>query len=231
MNTYLWLLRRELWEYRSIWTLPAWVGFGLLLGTMLGTLDAGTGANHLTISFGFGALGREPRNVFLFSAIAATFYLLMTLYVGWYLLDCLYADRKDRSVLFWKSMPVSDRDTVLVKLVTAMVVIPMVFYGFAQLTTAAHAIFFSLRSGGRAALDPWNAGLWTGMQLLWLYAIFTGALWFLPVAGWMMLVSAWGRRAVFGWTLAVPVIAVVAERLVLGTQRVSDAIGERLWAG
>ncbi len=62
-------------------------------------------------------------------AVAATFFAVMSIYSTWYLLDCLYADRKDRSMLFWKSLPISDTDHVVMsKLATALIVIPAVYF-------------------------------------------------------------------------------------------------------
>ena len=104
MNTYLWLVRREFWENRAIWLIPAALGALLILAALFGGYQV-VGAVDLT----------TVRSVVMAGAldgmlmIVATFFVVMAIYSSWYLLDCLFADRKDRSILFWKSMPVSTR--------------------------------------------------------------------------------------------------------------------------
>jgi energy-coupling factor transporter ATP-binding protein EcfA2 len=63
--------------------------------------------------------------LFIFGIV---FFAMAYVYASWYLLDCLYADRKDRSILFWKSLPISDTQTVLAKLFTGLIAIPLVYF-------------------------------------------------------------------------------------------------------
>ena len=114
MNNYIWLVRREFWENRAIWVIPLVIGGFMVLCALFGRVDLMAVSSH--------ALGRTVGQAFL-GTVGATFFAVMSIYAAWYLLDCLYADRKDRSVLFWKSLPISDATTVLSKLATAVIVI------------------------------------------------------------------------------------------------------------
>jgi len=206
MNTTFWLIRRELWENRAILTMPAVIGLLLVLVALFGQiqLDAGDLAQIHEAVTGHGSYLAER----LFLAISVVFLLIMGVYSSWYLLDCLSAERRDRSVLFWKSLPISDTATVLSKLGTALLVIPLVYFGFAVLTNLLLALILSIRLRVLQGVGLWSAGNWFDFELVWLYIIATLALWFLPVAAWVMLVSAWARRAVLLWT-TLPLLAVM----------------------
>jgi ABC-2 type transport system permease protein len=206
MNTTFWLIRRELWENRAILTMPAVIGLLLVLVALFGQiqLDAGDLAQIHEAVTGQGSYLAER----LFLAISVVFLLIMGVYSSWYLLDCLSAERRDRSVLFWKSLPISDTATVLSKLGTALLVIPLVYFGFAVLTNLLLALILSIRLRVLQGVGLWSAGNWFDFELVWLYIIATLALWFLPVAAWVMLVSAWARRAVLLWT-TLPLLAVM----------------------
>jgi len=206
MNTTFWLIRRELWENRAILTMPAVIGLLLVLVALFGQiqLDAGDLAQIHEAVTGQGSYLAER----LFLAISVVFLLIMGVYSSWYLLDCLSAERRDRSVLFWKSLPISDTATVLSKLGTALLVIPLVYFGFAVLTNLLLASILSIRLRVLQGVGLWSAGNWFDFELVWLYIIATLALWFLPVAAWVMLVSAWARRAVLLWT-TLPLLAVM----------------------
>ncbi|MFT4179639.1 MAG: hypothetical protein QM612_09300 [Thermomonas sp.] len=128
--------------------------------------------------------------------------------VFFYFLGCLYDERKDRSVLFWKSLPVSDRDTVLSKLVMGLVVAPVIAAVLSIATMLGFGLvlsFFMAINGANpftlywAQLDPLR--LANGL-LGWLPAY---ALWALPTAGWLMLCSVWARSKPFLWALLLPV--------------------------
>src|SRR5450631_4114239 len=119
MNIAIWLVRREFWENRAIWMIPAVIGGFMLLAALFGNVE------HMAVPAEFPA--PAVGQLFLV-AVGATFFAVMSIYATWYLLDCLYADRKDRSVLFWKSLPISDATTVLAKLFTGLIAIPLVYF-------------------------------------------------------------------------------------------------------
>jgi ABC-2 type transport system permease protein len=219
MNTYTWLVRREFWENRAIWTIPAGAAVFLILAALFGRVDVmGT---PLEVP------SRAVGQVFLV-AVGATFFAVMSIYSTWYLLDCLYADRRDRSVLFWKSLPISDATTVLSKLATAMIVIPLVYFIAADLTTLLMAFIISVRVHSSIAGALWHADLWLQLQVLWLYLIVTSALWYLPIAGYLLVISAWAKRAVMLWSILPPIALLLAERWFLGTHVIARQLGARL---
>ncbi len=138
----------------------------------------------------------------------------------WYLLDCLYADRKDRSILFWKSLPISDTATVLCKLLVGMIIIPLVYFAAADATALIAPS--SSRYGRRASIGSslWHGDVWVQIQVLWMYVIVTTAIWYLPVAGWLMLVSAWAKRAVMLWAVLPPLAWLISSSAVFFGTRV-----------
>jgi ABC-2 type transport system permease protein len=224
MNIAKWLVRREFWENRAIWLIPAVFGGLLVLGSLfggyqvLGVADLATGRTVVQA----GALDGMM-------LIAAAFFSVMSIYSTWYLLECLYADRRDRSILFWKSMPISDTATVLCKLGVALLVVPVVYFVLADLTTLLMAFIISVRASSYVGSSLWRGDLWLQIQALWPYMIVTAAIWYLPVAGWLLLVSAWAKRAVILWSILPPLALVVAERVFLGTHVIWHALDARLW--
>jgi ABC-2 type transport system permease protein len=225
MNHYFWLMKREFWENRAIWAVPAIIGGLLLLAALFGRIDT---VNLTTAALTTPAQTRIVGWAVLF-ALSGTFFVVMSIYSTWYLLDCLYADRKDRSVLFWKSLPLSDTATVLSKLVTAVIVIPLVYFVAADFTTILIAFILSVRASSALGGALWHAELWLQLQALWLYVIVTTAIWYLPVAGWLLVISAWARRAVMLWAILPPLALYLAERWFLGSHMVGTQLNTRLW--
>jgi ABC-2 type transport system permease protein len=223
MNTTLWLVRREFWENRAIWLIPAVLGGLLVLASLFGGYQV-LGAVDLATVRAVVQAGALDGMVF----IAVTFFVVMSIYSTWYLLDCLYADRKDRSILFWKSMPISDTATVVCKLATALIVIPLLYFALADLTTLIMAFIISVRANSYIDSSLWRGGLWLQIQALWLYLIVTAAIWYLPVAAWLLVVSAWARRAVMLWSIMPPLALVIAERVFLGTHVIAGQLASRL---
>jgi ABC-2 type transport system permease protein len=219
VNNGKWLIRREFWENRAIWMIPAVFG-GLLL---LAALFTQVSIPRLT-----SARESEEAAAAFLVLVGAMFYLVMALYSAWYLLDCLYTDRKDRSILFWKSLPISDATTVLCKLLIGMIIVPLVYFAAADATALIAAFILSIRARASIGSALWNGDVWWQVQVLWMYAIVTTAVWYLPVAGWLMLLSAWAKRAVILWAILPPLLLNIFERLFFGTHMVSQIIGRRL---
>jgi ABC-2 type transport system permease protein len=219
MKTYSWLIRREFWEFRATWLIPAVVGGVLIVATLFGRVDMSAFDSQLaTVNMG---------TVFLL-ALAALFYAVMSIYSTWYLMDCLYNDRRDRSILFWKSLPVSDTQTVLSKLAMGLVVIPLVFLVASDMTSLIMAFVLSIRAHAALGSALWHPQSWFQIQVLWVYVIATTAIWYLPIAGWVMVVSAWAKRAVMLWTLLPPLVLYLIEKWFLNTHIVETVLGGRL---
>jgi ABC-2 type transport system permease protein len=219
MNNYAWLIKREFWENRAIWVIPSVIGVLSILGALFGQMQF----TNLHTPQQSQVVGGAVLSVF-----GIAFFIVMSVYSTWYLLDCLYADRKDRSVLFWKSLPISDTTTVLSKLLVALIVIPLVYFVAADVTTLLIAFIISVRASAAIGGAMWHADLWLQLQILWLYVIITTAIWFLPVAAWLMVISAWAKRAVMLWSVLPPLALYLGERLFLGTHFVSTQLADRL---
>ncbi|HUX74401.1 MAG TPA: hypothetical protein VMV25_10980 [Steroidobacteraceae bacterium] len=222
MSTYRWLIRRELWENRAIWICPAVIGAVLVLAALFGRVDVELPATA--------PRGPAVGGLLLF-ALGAVFVVVLSIYCAWYLLDCLHADRKDRSILFWKSLPIGDAATVLAKLATALIVIPVVYFAVADLATLLIAFIISIRASSWFGASLWRADLWLQLQALWLYLIVTAGIWFLPVAAWLMLVSAFAKRAVTLWSILPPLALIWLERMFFGTHEIAKQLSNRLLTG
>ena len=218
MNNYLWLIRREFWERRAIWIVPAAISGALILVALFGRTQIISDAPLESPLVG---------KVYLV-ATGALFIIIMMLYSTLYLLDCLYDDRRDRSVLFWKSLPISDTDTVLSKLIVALFAIPLVAFVAADFTSLIVAFIVSVRARAMIGGSLWEGGDWLQIQVLWLYVILTCAVWFLPVAGWCLIVSAWVKRAPMLWSVLPLLVAFLIEHFFLGTDYFARVIGARL---
>jgi ABC-2 type transport system permease protein len=230
-NQYVTLTKREFWEHRSLWIAPAASAAFLLLTALAGVLFA---PGH--VRFGGGSeLDHVPPQmtgkIMLMTTLGMASVIVIAACVTAciYLLDCLYAERKDRSILFWKSLPVGDRDTVLVKFGVAMVIVPVGVFALQLVTNLLLTGLVTMASHGT---PPW-AAMWNFPDWLTAQAQFAGLivatlLWYAPVAAWLMLASVFVKRgplliAVMPW-----VILTVSERLVLGTAHVWRFIAWRL---
>ncbi len=158
---------------------------------------------------------------------AASMPVRVTLWfvIIFYLLGSLYEDRKDRSVLFWKSMPVSDAMTVLSKLLAAAIVAPAIAFLFIVATQFSILLIATILSIG-ADIAVWST-LWGPAQLysywpLLLAVLALQAFWSLPIYGFVMLVSSYARSVPLVWMLAVPAVIALVESILLRRDWVSE---------
>lgn len=220
MKTYTWLVRREFWENRAIWIVPSAIGIALTLAALFGRVEIADLPPSPDLRDQVGGL--------MLFAFGMTFFAVMGIYSAWYLLDCLYADRKDRSILFWKSLPISDTAAVLAKLFTGLIAIPLVYFIAADVTTLLITFVISVRARSAFGGALWHVDLWLQLQVLWLYLIVTTAIWYLPFTGWCLAVSAWAKRAVSLWAVLPPLAVCLLERWFFGTHRVGSALYARV---
>jgi ABC-2 type transport system permease protein len=218
------LIRREFWEHRALWIAPLSVAALLLIGAIIG---------KVSFDSSLAALPEQRRALFgVYMTLAAipqfiTLLLTTTIYAG----DCLYTERKDRSILFWKSMPVSDRLTVLAKVLVVMVIVPLGIYLVSAATTLLSSGIYLVRAWQDHTGDTyWDAATWLRIQGISLVAVVAGVLWYAPLTAFLMLVSAWARRSVWLWVLLPPVVLMMMERIALGTNHVMNALWYRLWS-
>jgi ABC-2 type transport system permease protein len=211
---FYWSVRRELWEYRSIYIAPLAVAAVTLFGYVIALMIRGV---VLLQPFSFAA-----SMIMMAAFIVSIFYSLET----------LHGERRDRSILFWKSLPVSDLTTVLSKASIPLIVLPLVGFAIIVATELIMLLLGSLVLMGRG-LNV--ATLWTPVFRMWpmlLYHLVTvHMLWYAPMYGWLLLVSAWARRAAFLWA-ALPWLAICAvEKIAFNTTRFAAMLGYRFAGG
>jgi ABC-2 type transport system permease protein len=226
VRPFYWSVWRELWENRSIYIAPLIVAAVILFGSFLGSFHLpGLRRKALLLDPAHQRAAIErPYD------IAAIMLIFTAFIIGvFYCLDALHGERRDRSILFWKSLPVSDLTTVLSKATIPLVVLPIVIFvtivltqfGMLLLSTAA------LLTSGLAGSTWANFNLFQ-QSLILLYGLIAIALWHAPIYGWLLLVSGWARRATFLWAL-LPLIAIsFFEKISFNTAHFASMLKDRL---
>jgi ABC-2 type transport system permease protein len=228
-TSFVTLIRREFWEHRPLWLTPLIVSACIILLTIVTAVQF-SGAEASAIHFGRG--GRVDPSSFLKGGLAAVLvfhHVIAAIVVFFYLLDCLYSERKDRSILFWKSLPVSDTSTVLSKFVTASVVVPVGVFMLAGITGLVSAGILYLRFSELTS-HLWDVSQWGYIYGVYAVGLVSGMLWYAPVVGYLMLVSAWARRSVILWAALPWVIALLVEGYAFRTSYVGSFLRTRLGA-
>jgi len=226
-HPFYWSVRRELWENRFLYAAPFVVGGVFLVGFFisLGHLPSRMrAASALSLEQQRAALFAHYEimgGVMMFTAILVSMF---------YCLDALYGERRDRSIVFWKSLPVSDLTTVLAKVSVPLVIVPVIASAVGSALQLIMMLMSSvvLAASGLSVAALWSELPWFKMSLLLLYHILTAhALWPAPLYGWMLVVSGWARRATFIWA-SLPVLAIAGvEAIAFRTSHFLNFVGGR----
>jgi len=221
MKTFLALLKLEFWEHKgSFLKTPIIIGIVLVAMALLSyfttdrfILDV-SGGDNLQLAIGtLQNVGNDKINFALDVLMLMTgslFHFILFIVVFFFLLGSLYDDRKDGSILFYKSLPVSDTQTVLSKMVTATIVVPATFiFGL----IISHLLMFVVISlilliNG---LNPVTI-LWSNISFIENWGAFAvgcmvQALWALPLYGWLMFASSVAKRRPFLLAVFTPLMA------------------------
>lgn len=222
-----WSVRRELWENRSIYMAPLIVSGLVLFGFAISAIGLAPRRRALLLldPLKQRALVEQPYD------IAAIMLMLTAFLVGiFYCLDALHGERRDRSILFWKSLPVSDLTSVLGKLSVPLVILPLITF----VVTVITQVMILLMS--TAALLPSGLGATTWERLPFFqltivlaYGIITSVIWALPVYGWLLLVSSWARRATFLWAVLPWLAVCIVEKIAFNTGHFCHMLGRRVF--
>jgi ABC-2 type transport system permease protein len=227
------LLQRELWEHRSLYVTPAIIGLLVVLMSLTGQVSI-DGIEH--VDLGIIGATNMPENARataltgIMIGLSSTFVFAMWILTIFYSLDSLYAERKDRSILFWRSTPTTDFETVLSKLLTAVLVIPLITFVLIAVTHLVvlliTSVWLSVR-GGNAWHLIWSAAPfidnWT-TSLVFLLAL---PLWMSPFIGWFLFVSAFTKRSPL-LTAFLPIAMLpIFEKLLFGSTVFVEAFFER----
>jgi ABC-2 type transport system permease protein len=235
-STFLTLLRREFWEHRGLLYAPLAVAVMLVVFTLVGggmprgaiTVELhGDAANFVN------AMSGEKQRKFFGIVVAGLMVpqLLVAMVVTFfYLLDSLYSERKDRSILFWKSLPVSDGMTVASKAAVALLVVPLIVYALSLLVSLVVFGVLAMKYSGTplATLVEWHTFDWFAVQGVVLLNVAIAALWYAPIVAALLMISAAARRATVLWAVVPPLILAVVERNTLGTDYVPRFLTYRL---
>lgn len=233
-----WSLRRELWENRSIYLAPLGAAGVFLIGFMISLIGL---PHKMRLWSSLGAMQQNHAALMRKDSVgmpydfAAGLLMVTAMIVGaFYCLDALHGERRDRSVLFWKSLPVSDLTTVLSKAIIAIVLLPLLAF---VVTFILQVIMLLLSSAVVLGSGQSVATLWTQvalfpMSLGLLYHLVTvHSLWHAPIYAWLLLVSAWARRLAILWAV-LPLIAIgVVEKVAFNTTHFANMIGNRFAGG
>jgi len=215
MRSLQWSVRRELWQNRSILIGPLAAGFILIASFVIGTIAAPERVAGLL------ALAAETRHdaVARPYGFAAAMVALGALLVSvFYCLGALQGERVDRSILFWKSLPVSDTTTVLSKACIPLVVLPLLVL---TVTLGVQAVMLLASTLALIATGTDPAVLWRELPLLempiaLLYGISVMSVIQAPLYAWLLMVSAWARRRAALWAF-LPLLGIgAAEQMVFG---------------
>jgi ABC-2 type transport system permease protein len=220
-RAFFWSVQRELWENRSIYMAPAAVAavvlFAFSISSILGIRES--------------LLRLLPSGHKMPYDMAAGVLMLTSILVSvFYCLDALHSERRDRSILFWKSLPVSDVITVLAKASIPLAVVPLITFA---ITIAMQWMMLVVSSAvllvsGQSVATLWRNMPLASMWLLLLYHLITAhAIWPFPIYCWLLLVSGWARRATFLWAALPLVVIAGVEGIVFRTSYFAALIGRR----
>lgn len=223
MNTFVTQLKREYWENRGGFFRAPMVVIGVvvlitIMGLTVGQFSVGSHIQMMGVpltkainSMPAEKLQKVAEGINLgLAGMSMLVQFALGIVLFFYLIGCLFDERKDRSVLFWKSMPVSDVQTVLTKIVAATLLAPTIAWAAGILL---HLLMLAVIGGFFWINDVSPAKLlWGPAEPLKLWGVMlvgipVNAIWALPSIGWLMLVSSWARGKPFLWAVFGPVIA------------------------
>ena len=227
---FYWALRREFWENRWIYLAPLAVAALFLVGFLLSVvhlpremraLPGDPDKQHGTIIEPYDMAASLLMGTFIFVAM-------------FYCIEALQRERRDRSILFWKSLPVSDLTTVLAKASIPFVVLPLISCAIAFVTQFIMLLLASavLAASGLPVASYWHqVSLFQGSLLLVYHVMTVHVLWSAPLYGWLLLVSAWARRAAFLWAVLPPLAICALEKLLFNTAHFAAFLGHFFTGG
>jgi len=230
-HPFYWSVRRELWEHRSIYVAPL-AGAGVALFGFLFVLVRLPHMVRNSMNGGPTAHSEALLQPYNFAAgliMAAAFIVSI-----FYALDALYGERRDRSILFWKSLPVSDLTAVLAKATIPLFVLPLGAFVLAAVTELIMLLLSSLvlLASGLSVGRYWSEVQVFGRLGMLLYHLVTAHMfWYAPLYAWLLLISAWARRAPFLWAALPPIAIHIFEKIAFHTNYFMQFLRNRVEGG
>ncbi len=226
-----WSVRRELWENRAIYVAPVAVacvflfGFSISILHLLFQMHSTPGLDPMQRRELFGQPYEFAEDLIMAaSLIVALFYSV----------DALYGERRDRSILFWKSLPVSDLTTVLSKAAIPIAILPLLAFVVTILTQWIMLMISSaaLLGSGQNVTALWSrVGISHRWPMLLFHFLCIHGLWQSPIYGWLLLISGWARRVPVLWAALPPLTIGIAEKVAFNTTYFGSMIGSRFTGG
>lgn len=215
IRRFYWLVQRELWENRSVYLAPLVVGVISMLGSFVALVHLPARIRSVADPMRVHEVVEQP-----FVAVALALMAIDIIVAVIYCLDALYGERRDRSVLFWKSLPVSDLSTVLAKASIPILVLPIIS---SAVTVAVQLVMLLGSSAVFAGAGMSAATAWEHIPILqtaginFYHLVVFHGIWYAPFYGWFLLVSAWSRRTPFLWAVVPPVVVGAVERIAFNS--------------
>lgn len=148
-------------------------------------------------------------------------YLVFSIVLSAYALRCLFDDRKNKDILFWRSMPVSETANVVTKLIMIYLVGPSVILMLNLLVVLVALIigisYFTYHGFGvgQLLMSLINGGMYY-IPLQIFYELIFSLLMLSPVIGFALFSSAYARKT--------PFFIFVTPFLLLGADRVLNSV-------
>jgi ABC-2 type transport system permease protein len=223
-----WSVRRELWENRSIYIGPLAIAAVAMLGFLISLLGLPCTVRELT---GLSPMGQHIVLAMPYTHVSMLIILTAFLVGFFYSLEALHGERRDRSILFWKSLPVSDLTTVLAKASVPLVILPLLVMAVVlvlHLSMLLLGLAVVSLSGADAA-TMWAKLPFFQLEAGLLYGVVVMTLWHAPLYGWLLLVSGWARRATFLWAVLPLVAIAVFERIAFHSAHLGVLLANRMY--
>ncbi len=224
---FYWSVRRELWENRSLYIAPLAVAALVLVGFLISAI----GMPHRRLETLMlppekqAAVISQPYD---FAAVALI--VTMAIVAAAYCLGALHGERRDRSILFWKSLPVSDLTTVLSKFVVPMAVLPVITTAVILAAQVAILLISTVLLAANGVSPAVPLQLFATPVVL-IYGLITTTLWYAPIYAWFLLVSGWAKRATFLWAVLPPLGLCLFEKLAFDGTHLLKLLAYRLSGG
>ena len=226
LGAFYWSIRRELWENRSLYIAPLIAAAVFVLGFIVSVARL----RHQVSSSQLGSAKLHEALTTRFD-LAAALIMGVAFFVGvFYAIDALYGERRDRSILFWKSLPISDSITVLSKFTVPIVVVPVISFGITLVTQLAMLLLSSviLVGSGADLGTVWNVTPFlVDSGALFYHLLTIHGFWYAPLYAWLLLISAWAPRLPFLWAFLPPFVICGLEKITLGTSYFLDLLKYR----
>lgn len=222
LETMTTLVRRELWEYRGLWLGPLIMAGLVAVAALIGHFNFDFDhAHNDKMRMLFTPQGRAGITTVVQWVVTVPLFVMAAFVLSYYLLDTLHAERQDRSILFWKSLPVSDGLTVVSKLLTGLLVVPLGVFLLAIVTQVVFSGIIAVRVATGTAPDLLSFSFvsWLQLEIVMLLELLVAVLWYAPIAALCLLMSVGLRRPVL-WAIAAPILLFILEWIAFRTHYV-----------